>query len=150
MFWLQQGHPSALQPGKRPRSTLSPSFALRDGKPYMAFGTPGGDQQDQWPLIAFLRHVHHGYSLQQAIEAPAFHTEHFRSSFYPRAAKPGAVTVEGRLAEATIAELRCRGHLVEVAPDWSQGWLSAISRDDDGRICAGANPRGGYGYAIAR
>lgn len=150
MFWLTPGHPSVLAPGKRPRSTLSPSCALRDGKPYLAFGTPGGDQQDQWPLIAFLRHVHHGLDLQQAIEAPCFHTEHFRSSFYPRAAKPGAVTVEGRLSAATIAELRRRGHGIEVAPDWSQGWISAVSRSADGQIRAGANPRGSYGYAVAR
>ncbi len=81
MFWLDEGSPSALAPGKRPRTTLTPSLALRDGEPYLAFGTPGGDQQDQWTLLFFLRHVHHGMNLQEAIDAPTFHTEHMPSSF---------------------------------------------------------------------
>ncbi len=150
MFWLEPGHPSALAPGKRPRSTLTPGFALYDGRAGIAFGTPGGDQQDQWSLIAFLRHVHHGMTLQRAIESPAFHSSHFASSFYPRDARPGVVTVEGRIRPGTIAELRRRGHRVEVAPDWSQGWISAVRRMSDGRILAGVNPRGSFGYATAR
>lgn len=149
MFWLQEGHPSALMPGKRPRATLTPSLALRDGTPYMAFGTPGGDQQDQWSLLVFLHHVHHGMNLQEAIEAPMFHSEHFRSSFYPRAAKPGVIQVEGRLPPATVEELRRRGHTVEVGPDWSLGRVSAVSKWN-GVVRAGANPRGQQGYAVAR
>src|SRR5262249_50849465 len=88
MFWLDAEHPNALVPLKRPRTTLSPSLALRDGEPYLAFGTPGGDQQDQWTLLFFLAHVLFGCDLQEAIDAPAFHTNHFPSSFYPRTAQP--------------------------------------------------------------
>ena len=96
MFWLDESHPAGLAPGKRPRTTLSPALALRDGEPYLVFGTPGGDQQDQWALHVFLRHVHFGMNLQEAIDAPAFHTEHAPSSFYPRAARPGHLALEGR------------------------------------------------------
>jgi len=71
MFWLEEGLPTSMAPRRRPRTTLSPSFALKDGEPYMAFGTPGGDQQDQWSTIFFLRHVHHGMNLQEAIDAPS-------------------------------------------------------------------------------
>jgi len=89
MFWLEEGHPAALAPGKRPRTTLTPTLALRDGEPYLVCGTPGGDQQDQWNTQLFLRHVHAGLNLQEAIDAPAWHSEHFPSSFWPRAARPG-------------------------------------------------------------
>jgi gamma-glutamyltranspeptidase/glutathione hydrolase len=153
MFWLQDGLPASLAPGTRPRSTLSPSFALKDGEPYMAFGTPGGDQQDQWSAQLFLRHVHHGMNLQEAIDVPAFHTEHMPNSFYPRAARPGHLAVEGRMPPATIAELRRRGHDLEIGEDWSEGRLSAcaIERTPEGNIVkAAANPRGMQGYAIAR
>ncbi|MDX2143423.1 MAG: gamma-glutamyltransferase family protein [Rhodospirillaceae bacterium] len=149
MAWLQEDHPSAIMPGKRPRTTLTPSMAMRDGEPYMAFGTPGGDQQDQWSLLVFLHHVHHGMNLQEAIEAPMFHSEHFRSSFYPRQAKPGVVQAEGRLPKATIDELRKRGHIVEVGPDWSLGRVSAVTKWQ-GIVRAGANPRGAQGYAVGR
>jgi gamma-glutamyltranspeptidase/glutathione hydrolase len=149
MFWLQEGLPASLAPGKRPRTTLTPSMALRDGKPYMAFGTPGGDSQDQWQLIFLLRHIHHGLNLQEAIDAPSFHTDHFPSSFYPRHAVPGSVTLEGRFPDATITELKRRGHRVTVGPDWSEGRLSAASRED-GMLKAAANPRGMQGYAVGR
>jgi gamma-glutamyltranspeptidase/glutathione hydrolase len=153
MFWLEEGLPASLAPGKRPRSTLSPSFALKDGVPYMAFGTPGGDQQDQWSMLLFLRHVHYGMNLQEAIDVPAFHTEHMPNSFYPRTARPGHLAVEGRMPQATIAELRKRGHDLEIGDDWSEGRLSAcaVDRTADGNILkAAANPRGMQGYAIAR
>jgi gamma-glutamyltranspeptidase/glutathione hydrolase len=149
MFWLEEGLPTSLAPGKRPRTTLSPSFALRDGEPYMAFGTPGGDQQDQWSALLLLHHADHGMNLQQAIDCPAFHSEHFTSSFWPRAAHPGKLVVEGRFPEATVAELRRRGHQVEVGEPWSEGRLSAATRDGD-FLKAAANPRGVQGYAIGR
>src|SRR3546814_5386782 len=76
MFWLEEGKPASLAPNKRPRSTLSPSMALKDGKPYMAFGTPGGDQQDQWQTIFFLRHAVYGLNLQEAIDVPSRSEEH--------------------------------------------------------------------------
>jgi gamma-glutamyltranspeptidase/glutathione hydrolase len=149
MFWLEGGLPASLAPGKRPRTTLSPSLALRDGEPYMVFGTPGGDQQDQWSLHVFLRHVHFGMNLQQAIDAPAFHTEHAPSSFYPREARLGHLAVEGRFPRATLDELRRRGHDVELRDDWSLGRVTAAARD--GAILkAAANPRHMQGYAIGR
>jgi gamma-glutamyltranspeptidase/glutathione hydrolase len=149
MFWLEEGHPAALAPGKRPRTTLSPSLALRDGEPYLAWGSPGGDQQDQWIAQFFLRHVHAGMNLQEAIDAPAWHSEHFAASFWPREARPGVLVVEGRLGEARIKELRRRGHEVEVGPDWSEGRLTAASRNGNRRKAA-ANPRGMQGYAAGR
>lgn len=149
MFWLEEGLPGTLEPGKRPRTTLSPSFAFRDGEPYMPFGTPGGDGQDQWTVIFFLRHVHAGMNLQAAIDAPTFSTAHFPSSFYPRQAKPGSATVEGRLPSATVDALRERGHAVEVGGDWSQGRLSACAKDGP-ILKAAANPRLMQGYAIGR
>jgi gamma-glutamyltranspeptidase/glutathione hydrolase len=149
MFWLDETAPAALMPNRRPRSTLSPSFAYRDGKPYMAFGTPGGDQQDQWSLTFFVRHAHHAMNLQEAIEAPAFTSEHWPNSFWPRAAKPARLLVEGRMPKATVAELERRGHEVEVGTDWSLGRLSAATRDGD-VLKAAANPRGMQGYAVGR
>ena len=148
-FWLEEGHPNALAPGKRPRTTLSPTLALRDGEPYLAWGSPGGDQQDQWTAQFFLRHVHCGMNMQEAIDAPAWHSEHFASSFWPREARPGVVVVEGRLPADTIKELRRRGHVVEVDADWSEGRLTAASRDGRRRRAA-ANPRGMQGYAAGR
>lgn len=149
MFWLDERHPAALVPGKRPRSTLSPTMALRDGRPYLAWGTPGGDQQDQWIPQFFLRHVHAGMNLQEAIDAPAWHSEHFPASFWPRNSRPGVLVVEARLPKATIEELRRRGHVVEIGEDWSEGRLVAASIDGFRRRAA-ANPRGMQGYAAGR
>ena len=149
MFWLEEGHPASLAPGKRPRTTLSPTLALRDGEPYLAWGSPGGDQQDQWSTQFFLRHVHVGMNLQEAIDAPAWHSEHFPISFWPRTARPGVLVAEGRLPKETIKELEDRGHIVEVGPDWSEGRLTAASREDPRRRAA-ANPRGMQGYAAGR
>jgi gamma-glutamyltranspeptidase/glutathione hydrolase len=153
MAWLDPALPGALAPGKRPSTTLSPSLALRDGAPYLAFGTPGGDQQDQWQLQLLLRHVHYGMNLQQAIDAPAWHINHFVSSFWPRKLERNLVTLEGRF-DARVAEaLRRRGHRVAVGEPWSEGRLSASSREThDGRLYlrAAANPRGMQGYAAGR
>ena len=149
MFWLDESHPGALMPGKRPRSTLSVGMALRDGSPYMIWGTPGGDQQDQWNSQLFLRHAHFGMNLQEAIDAPAWHIEHFPASFWPRAARPGVVVLESRMPAATIKELERRGHKVEVGADWSEGRLTAASQDGVRRRAA-ANPRGMQGYAAGR
>jgi gamma-glutamyltranspeptidase/glutathione hydrolase len=149
MFTLTPGLASTLAPGRRPRTTLSPSLALRDGKPYLAFGTPGGDQQDQWSLAFFLNHVLFGMNLQQAIDAPAFHTDHFPSSFWPRGSAPRSLAAEARLGEPVLAELRRRGHEVTVTPPWSLGRISAVSRSG-GFLYAGANARGMQGYAAGR
>jgi len=149
MFWLEEGHPAALAPGKRPRTTLSPTLALRDGEPYLAFGTPGGDQQDQWTLAFFLNHVNFGMNLQQAIDFPAFHSAHMPSSFYPRHAYPGRLDVESRVGDDVVAELRRRGHEVHVQPPWSLGRISAVARRG-GMLYAAANARGMQGYAVGR
>jgi gamma-glutamyltranspeptidase/glutathione hydrolase len=149
MFWLEEGKPASLAPRKRPRTTLSPSLALRDGEPYLVFGTPGGDQQDQWSLHVFLRHVDFGMNLQEAIDAPAFHSEHAPSSFYPREARLGHLALEGRFPKATVAELSRRGHDVELRDDWSLGRVSAAAKDGP-LLKAAANPRHMQGYAIGR
>jgi gamma-glutamyltranspeptidase / glutathione hydrolase len=120
----------------------------------MSWGTPGGDQQDQWSCQFFLRHASkHGAkpktNLQEAIDAPAWHIEHFPLSFWPRTARPGVLVVEGRLPKATIKELERRGHKVEVGPDWSEGRLSAASQEGVRRKAA-ANARGMQGYAAGR
>ena len=149
MFTLTPGLPATLAPGKRPRTTLTPSLALRDREPYMAFGTPGGDQQDQWSLLFFLNHVAFGMNLQQAIDFPAFHSTHMPSSFYPRQAQPRGLDVESRVGEPVIEELHRRGHLVNVRPAWSLGRMSAVTRRG-GVLYAAANPRGMQGYAAGR
>jgi gamma-glutamyltranspeptidase / glutathione hydrolase len=149
MFWLDEAHPASLAPGKRPRTTLSPTLALRDGEAYLAWGSPGGDQQDQWSTQFFMRHVHAGMNLQEAIDAPAWHSEHFPISFWPRTARSGVLVVERRLPSATIAELERRGHLVEIDAEWSEGRLTAAARDGKRRRAA-ANPRGMQGYAAGR
>jgi len=124
-------------------------LVLRDGEPYLAFGTPGGDQQDQWPLAFFLNHVHFGMNLQQAIDFPAFHSAHMPSSFYPREAFPGRLDAESRVGAAVADELRRRGHDVHVRPPWSLGRLSAVSRRN-GLLYAAASPRGMQAYAVGR
>ena len=149
MFWLEERLPSSLRPGARPRTTLSPGLALRDGKPWLAWGTPGGDQQEQWAFHVFLRHVDRGLNLQEAIDAPEFHTDHLISSFYPRGFEPRSLSLEGRFAEEVVDGLRRRGHEVTVTPDWSLGRVTAVERED-GQLRAGANPRGMQGYAAGR
>lgn len=149
MFWLEEGLPNSLRPSSRPRTTLTPSFALRDGKPWLAFGTPGGDSQDQWSLQFFLNVVHGRMNLQSAIDSPAFHSTHVPSSFYPRDFHPAEVYMEDRFAPAVIAELESRGHRVVVGDAWSEGRLSAVARDG-GWLKAAANPRGSQGYAVGR
>ncbi len=149
MFTLTPGLPATLAPGKRPRTTLTPSLALRDREPYLAFGTPGGDQQDQWSLLFFLNHVTFGMNLQQAIDFPSFHSAHMPSSFYPRQAQPRVLDVESRAGAPVIEELRRRGHLVNVRPAWSLGRVSAVARRN-GVLYAAANPRGMQGYAVGR
>jgi gamma-glutamyltranspeptidase / glutathione hydrolase len=149
MFWLEEGLPSSLAPGRRPRTTLSPTIALRDGGPALAIGTPGGDQQDQWSLHAFLRHVVFGDDLQAAIDAPSFHTDHFPSSFFPRDSAPRSLALEARWGQDVAEELGRRGHDVTVTDPWSLGRVSAVARED-GVLKAGANPRGMQGYAAGR
>ena len=150
MFWLEEGLPSSLAPGMRPRTTLTPSIAFEHGKPRLAFGTPGGDQQEQWQLGLFLRRVHHGLNLQEAIDLPLFHTQHFPSSFYPRSSRPGHMMIEESIGTAALSELERRGHAVEKAPAWTVGRLTAAERGDDGLLRAAATPRLMQAYAAGR
>ncbi|MFD8676156.1 gamma-glutamyltransferase family protein [Streptomyces seoulensis] len=156
MTWLEEGLPNTLTPGRRPRTTLSPSLALRDGVPVLAFGTPGGDQQDQWQTHFFLAAalsapVRGGLDLQGAIDAPNWHNDGFPSSFYPRGWRAGSVTVESRMPQEVVAELRRRGHDVTVGAAWSEGRLCAVARDPATGVLSGAaNPRGMQGYAVGR
>jgi gamma-glutamyltranspeptidase/glutathione hydrolase len=149
MFWLEEGLASSLRPRARPRTTLSPGLALRGGEPWLAWGTPGGDQQEQWALHVLLRHVDQGLNLQEAVDAPDFHTDHLVSSFFPRGFRPRALAVESRFGDDVVRELRERGHDVTVTPEWSLGRVSAVQLQD-GQIRAAANPRGMQGYAVAR
>jgi gamma-glutamyltranspeptidase/glutathione hydrolase len=148
MFWLEEGLPSSLEPRKRPRTTLSPTIARRDGET-LALGTPGGDQQDQWSLVFFLTLAHFGLNLQQAIDAPMFHTEHFPESFYPRQPRPRTLQLESRFGEDAAAELGRRGHLVEPQSPWSLGRVSAAGTDGT-VLRAAADQRGMQGYAVGR
>ncbi|MET7473309.1 gamma-glutamyltransferase [Streptomyces sp. NPDC005648] len=156
MTWLEEGLPNSLTPGRRPRTTLTPSIALRDGVPVLAFGTPGGDQQDQWQLHFFLAvalraRIRGGLDLQGAIDAPNWHNDSFPGSFYPRGMRPGSLTLESRTDPAVVAELRRRGHDVTLGDPWSEGRLCAVARDPrTGVLSAAANPRGMQGYAVGR
>lgn len=151
MFWLEEGLASSLAPGRRPRTTLSPTMVHRDGEPVLACGTPGGDQQDQWQLPFLLRHLVGGQPLQEAIDAPAWHTLSLPGSFYPRDMEPGVLVVEDRYDDDVLAALWTYGHEVRVTDSWSLGRLCAVSRDPaTGVLSAGANPRGMQGYACGR
>lgn len=154
MTWLDEGLPNTVTPGVPPCTTLSPSMALRDGEPYMAFGTPGGDQQDQWSAAFFLRHAVHGMNLQEAIDAPAWHIDHFPASFWPRQTTLNRITLESRFGPDVIEALQAAGHEVKVGEPWSESRMSACTRERDreGRMVlrAAANPRGMQGYAVGR
>ena len=149
MFSLQPDHPNCLQPGKRPRTTLTPSMATRAGRPFLAFGSPGGDCQDQWALQFFLNAVVFGLSLQEAVEAPTFWTNHFPGSFYPRTAQRGSLYVETRIPKRVRDALAERGHRVVAAGAWSGGNTLAASIDpESGLLCAAASPRLNPAYAM--
>ncbi|MBE0602493.1 MAG: gamma-glutamyltransferase family protein [Deltaproteobacteria bacterium] len=149
MFSLDPGHPNALRPGKRPRTTLTPSLALRGGRPFMAFGTPGADQQDQWSLQFFLNCVDFGMNMQVAVDAPTFHSTHFPSSFHPHGADPGAMHVESRIPDPVIAALQEKGHTVRIDKEWSHGRVSGIRFDADSGVLYGVvTARLETGYAM--
>ncbi|MBB4218211.1 gamma-glutamyltranspeptidase/glutathione hydrolase [Rhizobium sp. BK212] len=150
MFWLKPGLPTSLAPGKRPRTTLTPSLGLYEGRPMLAFGTPGGDQQDQWQLSFFLRYAHHKLNLQAAIDQPLFHTSHFPGSFYPRTREPGSLMAEANFGPDVLDALRRKGHKLTVADVWTIGRLTAARRDADGLLRAAATPRLMQAYAVGR
>ena len=151
MTWLDPSAPSALRPGRRPRTTLSPTLLLRDGVPVSALGTPGGDQQDQWQLVYLLRTLVGGHTPQQAIDAPSLHTTSMAGSFWPRLWTPAGAVVEDRMGDEVLDGLTARGHVVTRAGDWTLGRLSAVTRDPvTGELGAAANSRGNQGYAAGR
>ena len=142
-FFLDAKHPNALAPGKRPRTTLTPTLVMRDGQPCMVFGTPGGDQQDQWTLQFFLAVADFELEVQAAIEAPRFSTSHFPTSFYPHNRVPGLLRVEERIPEEVRRELKARGHRLQVNPAWSEGDVLGIRIDaGSGTLYGGADIRG--------
>jgi gamma-glutamyltranspeptidase/glutathione hydrolase len=149
MGWLEPGHPSTVRPLARPRTTLTPTLITRHGEAFLAMGTPGGDQQDQWTLAVLLRHLHHGLDLQAAIDMPLFTSRHFPQSFYPRRIEPNRLLLEERWGERTIAALRRRGHDVQVEGPWALGRVCAVGRQD-GMVTAAATPRLMQAYAIGR
>jgi gamma-glutamyltranspeptidase/glutathione hydrolase len=150
MFYLDEQHANALVPGKRPRTTLTPSLALRNGEPWLAFGTPGGDQQDQTSLQFFLNVVDFGMDLQEALDAPTVQSTHFPGSFYPHDASPGGVHAEGRISREVLDELSARGHKVSVDPPWSHGQVTAVAREQNGVLSGAASPRGRVAYVMGR
>ena len=148
MFSLEPLHPNSLAPGKRPRTTLTPSLATRNGLPYLSFGSPGGDRQDQWALQFLLNVIEFGMSLQEAVEAPTFWTKHFPDSFFPRRAEIGSLYVESRIPNPVCQELSSRGHLVKRVGNWEGGnTLAASIEPETGLLCAAASPRLDPAYA---
>ena len=150
MMWLDDDSPSALRPGARPRTTLTPTMVLRNGRAEMALGSPGGDQQEQWQVPVLLRMIVGGYTAQEAIDAPSLHTTALVDSFWPRGWSPAGAVVEDRLGAEVIAGLRRRGHDVTPAGDWALGRVSAVGRTAAGGLWAAANARGMQGYAAGR
>ena len=150
MFWLDEGLPTTLTPGMRPRTTLSPSMSRRPDGTRVAFGTPGGDSQDQWQLFLLLRLVHHGMNLQEAIDAPLVLSHHLQASFYPRGVRPGHLMVEPAFPAATMQALSDKGHIVEIAEPWTLGRLTAAERSPEGILRAAATPRLMQAYAAGR
>ena len=149
MFDLREGHPNCIAPRKRPRTTLSPSLVTINRLPVLAFGTPGGDQQDQWTLQFFLNVSEFEMNLQSAIDAATFHTTHFPSSFYPRRAHPGELHLENRISLRIIDGLKQRGHKVVIEDGWSNGKVTAVSFDPSNRvISAAASSRIQSAYAL--
>jgi gamma-glutamyltranspeptidase/glutathione hydrolase len=149
MFYLNPNRPNCLAPRKRPRATLTPSLVTKGGEPYMVFGSPGGDTQDQFTLQFFLNYVDLGMNIQEALDAPTVYSAHFPSSFYPRTAFPGLMLVEGRLSSEVIKELERRGHEVSVTGGWENGKVMGIRIDrEQGVISGGVSPRRNIGYAL--
>ncbi len=149
MMHLDPDHVEKLEPGKKPSTTLTPSLAMKDGAPYMVFGTPGGDCQDQWSLQFFINHVDFGMNVQLALDQPTVHIRHMPASFWPHAAQPGRVFVEPRISKEVVEGLKAKGHEIVMSEPWSHGRCLSIRYDHEtGMIYGGASPRTGEPYAI--
>jgi gamma-glutamyltranspeptidase/glutathione hydrolase len=148
MFYLDKGRNNCLQPRKRPRTTLTPTIVLKENKPYLAFGTPGGDTQDQINVQFFLNFVVFNMNLQRALDEPTFYSMHFPSSFYPRSAHERRVVIENRIPQEVVEGLVKRGHDVRLVGGWNNGRALAVFKGKE-VLMAGASPRMGTGYALA-
>lgn len=140
-FVLTAGHANELAPGKRPRVTLSPTIVLKDGKPWLAMSTPGGDNQDQAMLQVLLNLIDFGMSPQAAVEAPRVQTEHFYASFGNHEFSPGRVNIESRISEATARKLLDMGHRLAILGPWSNGSAPTLIKMEGGVLDGGADPR---------
>jgi gamma-glutamyltranspeptidase / glutathione hydrolase len=142
MFWLEPGLPNSLAPGKRPRTTLTPTVVIGDDGTVIGCGSPGGDGQDQWTAQLLVRLLAQRSPLHYAIDAPTFNSMDMPLSFWPRGRRPGVVQLESDWAEDIVIDLRRRGHAVELVPAHSQGWPCAVRADGRGLLTAAASARG--------
>ncbi len=148
-FDLRQGSPNCIAPGKKPRITLSPSLVTREGEPYMVYGTPGGDDQDQWTNQFLLNYIDFGMDVQLALDKPTVHTNHFPGSFWPKAVAPGELHLEPQIPGEVAEGLRVRGHKVVIDKPWTHGRCLAIRFDPHSGVrYGGASPRTGDSYAF--
>ena len=143
VFDLDPLSPNVLAPGKRPRTTLSPSMVLKDGKPFLAIGTPGGDNQDQQICNVLVNLLAFGMPLQQAIEAPRINSNHFHNSFGNKKDDPGGLEIENRVPAEVRNGLIERGHKLDVLGPWgvSTGVVAAGVAPGHGTLRGGADPR---------
>lgn len=148
-YSLVPGHANALEPGKRPRSTLQGTLVMKDGKPAMVLGSPGGDDQCMRTLQTFLNMVEFGMNIQRAIEAPRWTTRSFPASPFPHTMYPGDLGLEDRIPEPVSKALAAKGHKVRNQGPWSLGSNAGIVIDPQtGVLSAGADPRADA-YALA-
>jgi len=141
-YSLVRGEANALEPGKRPRSTLQSTLVMKDGQPYAILGSPGADDQVMRTMQTLINVIDFGMNIQQAIEAPRWSSRSFPASPFPHTMYPGDLAVEARIPEATRQALVARGHKLRVAPAWSLGSNAAIIIDvKTGVLSAGADPR---------
>jgi gamma-glutamyltranspeptidase/glutathione hydrolase len=142
-FRLDPASPNVVAGGKRPRTTLTPTVVLKDGRPFLAIGTPGGDSQDQQILLVLLNIIDFGMDVQAAIEAPRVNSLHPQSSFDDHRAQPGVLEVESSLPPETLADLRARGHVLRIRSPYgiSTGIVAAGIDPATGRLRGGADPR---------
>lgn len=149
-FVLTPRHPNQIAPHKRPRITLTPTIALKNGLPWLAFSTPGGDSQDQTLLQVFLNVVEFGMDPQAAVEAPRFNSLAMYSSFDDHSDEPLTLQVERRIPSQVLEQLRAKGHKLIVQGDWENSTAPTMIEFDPitGVIKAGADVRG-HRYALA-
>ena len=142
-FRLDPRSPNVLAGGKRPRTTLTPTVVMKDGKPFLAIGTPGGDSQDQQILLVLLNIIDFGLDVQAAIEAPRVNSLHPESSFDDHRAQPAVLEVERSVSPSVIEELRSRGHVIRLRAPYgmSTGVVAAGIDPATGKLRGGADPR---------